>query len=97
MKEVGYDTVHIDKYGNVIGSIKGKYEGPKVLMDGHIDTVPVDEENGLKTIWWRSSRWKLFGRGTTDMKGSVCAMILAGAYLAQDLKKNLLEKYSWLE
>ena len=33
MKEVGYDTVHIDKYGNVIGSIKGKYEGPKVLMD----------------------------------------------------------------
>ena len=38
--EVGYDTVHIDKYGNVIGSVKGKYEGPKVLMDGHIDTVP---------------------------------------------------------
>ena len=47
---LGYDTVHVDKYGNVICSVKGKYEGPKVMMDGHIDTVPVDEENGLKNL-----------------------------------------------
>ena len=89
MKEVGYDTVHIDKYGNIIGSIKGKYPGPKVLMDGHIDTVPVDEKSWTeKPFGGEVHDGKLFGRGTTDMKGSVCAMILAGAYLAQDLKKE---------
>lgn len=87
--EVGYDTVHIDKYGNVIGSVKGKYEGPKVLMDGHIDTVPVDEEKWTKKPFAGNIEdGKLYGRGTTDMKGAVCAMLLAGAYLAQDLKKE---------
>lgn len=25
--KLGYDKVHVDKYGNVICSIKGKYEG----------------------------------------------------------------------
>lgn len=87
--EVGYDTVHIDKYGNVIGSVKGKYEGAKVLMDGHIDTVPVDEEKWTKKPFAGNIEdGKLYGRGTTDMKGAVCAMLLAGAYLAQDLKKE---------
>ena len=87
--EVGYDTVHIDKYGNVIGSVKGKYEGPKVLMDGHIDTVPVDEEKWTKKPFAGNIEdGKIYGRGTTDMKGAVCAMLLAGAYLAQDLKKE---------
>ena len=46
--KLGYDEVHVDKYGNVICTIKGKYEGPTVLMDGHIDTVPVDEEKWTK-------------------------------------------------
>ena len=87
--EVGYDTVHIDKYGNVIGSVKGKYEGPKVLMDGHIDTVPVDEEKWTtKPFAGDIADGKMYGRGTTDMKGAVCGMLLAGAYLAQDLKKE---------
>ena len=43
-KDIGYDTVHIDRYGNIIGCIKGKKNGLKVLMDGHMDTVPVQEE-----------------------------------------------------
>lgn len=30
MKEVGYDTVHIDKYGNVIGSIKGNMKDQSI-------------------------------------------------------------------
>ena len=37
----GFDSVHVDKYGNVIGCIKGSRPGPKILFDGHIDTVPV--------------------------------------------------------
>lgn len=29
--EVGYDTVHVDKYGNVIGSVKENMKGQKYL------------------------------------------------------------------
>ncbi|MBR8700955.1 N-formyl-4-amino-5-aminomethyl-2-methylpyrimidine deformylase [Fusobacterium sp. DD29] len=87
--EVGYDEVHIDKYGSVIGKIKGNYPGPKVLMDGHMDTVPVDEEKWEKKPFeGEVIDGKLYGRGTSDMKGALCAMLLAGAYLAQDLKKE---------
>jgi len=58
-------------------------------MDGHIDTVPVDEEKWTKKPFAGNIEdGKLYGRGTTDMKGAVCAMLLAGAYLAQDLKKE---------
>ena len=37
----GFDMVMGDQYGNVIGKIVGKRPGPKVLFDGHVDTVPV--------------------------------------------------------
>lgn len=44
MKQMGFDEVTVDKYGNIIGCIKGNRPGKKVLFDGHIDTVPVTEE-----------------------------------------------------
>ncbi len=88
-KEIGYDSVHIDKYGNIIGGIKGNSPGPKVLLDGHMDTVPVDDTNWTKSPFsGEIIEGKLYGRGTSDMKGSLCSMILAGSYLAQDLNKN---------
>ena len=43
-KSHGYDEVITDDYGNVIGHIRGKQPGPKVLFDGHMDTVPVTNE-----------------------------------------------------
>lgn len=87
--KLGYDTVHVDKYGNVICSIKGKYKGPKVMMDGHIDTVPVDEEKWTKKPFAGDIiDGKIYGRGTSDMKGADCGMLLAGAYLAQDLNRE---------
>lgn len=87
--KIGYDTAYIDKYGSIICSIKGKYEGTKVLMDGHIDTVPVDEEKWTKKPFaGEVIDNKLYGRGSSDMKGADCGMLLAGAYLAKDLNKE---------
>ena len=51
MKEAGvFDEIETDCYGNVIGHIKGKNPGPKVLFDGHIDTVPVGNLKDLSLI-----------------------------------------------
>ena len=90
MKELGYDDVTIDAYGNVIGCIRGNGPGAKILLDGHVDTVPVNE----------SQRWsvdpfggqvvsdRIYGRGASDMKGAVAAMICGTAYFAENCRRN---------
>lgn len=87
---LGYDEAFIDSYGNILGRIKGKKPGKNLLFDGHIDTVPVADP----------SQWvhppfggevvdgKIYGRGASDMKGAVSAMILAAAYFAEDSKRE---------
>ena len=45
LKNLGYDDVYVDAYGNVIGHIKGSKPGKKLLFDGHIDTVPVPDDS----------------------------------------------------
>lgn len=89
-KELGFDDCFVDVYGNIIGRIKGNKPGKKILFDGHIDTVPVPD----------ASKWtygpfdgtiadgKLYGRGTSDMKGQVGAMMSACSYFAEDCNKD---------
>ena len=36
---LGLEDVHIDRGGNVVGIRKGSGNGPKVLLEGHLDTV----------------------------------------------------------
>lgn len=38
-KELGLMDVHIDRGGNVTGIRKGNKNGPKILIEGHLDTV----------------------------------------------------------
>ncbi len=88
-KELGYDDCVVDKYGNVIGHIKGNKPGKKILFDGHIDTVPVDDSK------WKFAPYggeivdgKIYGRGASDMKGQVSAMMAACAYFAKDTNRD---------
>lgn len=90
MQELGFDEVNIDKYGSVIGHIKGENQGETILLDGHIDTVGVANKDE-----WTQNPFgaeiidnKIYGRGTSDMKGAVSAMISAAAYFKEDNKFN---------
>lgn len=87
-KQNDFDEVIIDEYGNVILVMEGMQNGPTVLFDGHIDTVPVQPAQ------WTSDPFsgeikdeKIYGRGTSDMKGAVSAMIAAAVNFAEDTKK----------
>lgn len=90
LEEFGFDDVQIDKYGNVIGRIKGNKPGKSILFDGHIDTVPVTDES----VWNYDPfggdiiEGKIYGRGTSDMKGQTSAMIAAASYFAEDVNKD---------
>ena len=86
MEEYGFDEVIIDRYGSVLGCIRGKRPGRTILMDGHIDHVDVidAEEWEHDPFGAEIVDGRIYGRGASDMKGSVTAMISAAAHFAQD-------------
>ena len=90
LKKKGFDSVTVDKYGNVIGCIKGNRPGKKVLFDGHIDTVPVTDETEWQYPPFAAEihDGKIYGRGTSDMKGAVAGFVTAAAAFAEDTKKD---------
>ncbi|MCH3916568.1 MAG: YgeY family selenium metabolism-linked hydrolase [Spirochaetia bacterium] len=86
MEQAGYDDVWIDEVGNVIGKINANQAGAaSVLFDGHVDTVAVPKENGWTTDPFGGTikDGKIWGRGISDMKGAVAAMVLAVAKVKQ--------------
>ena len=86
MEELGYDSVVIDEFGSCIGIINGSEPGKTILIDGHIDNVDVIDEKEWKHKPWGAEETdgKIYGRGTSDMKGSVCAAVIAAGNFKKD-------------
>lgn len=80
----GFSNCKIDKYGNFIACIKGKKPGLKILFDGHMDTVPVTDETKWEYPPFEAEihEGKIYGRGTSDMKGALSAMSVAAVNYA---------------
>jgi acetylornithine deacetylase len=58
---------------NVVGVVRGRQTGPRLLYCGHTDTVGVE---GMREPFTPRERdGLLFGRGAQDMKGGVVAMV----------------------
>lgn len=88
-KKNQFDDIQIDEYGNVLLYIKGNQPGPTILFDGHIDTVPVQSQQWtVDPFAGMIKDGKIYGRGTSDMKGAVSAMITAGLHFAKDTGKH---------
>lgn len=85
-----FDEVKIDSYGNVIGMMKGNRPGKKILFDGHIDTVPVENEEKWthEPFGAQLVDGKIYGRGTSDMKGAVAAMACAVSNFAKENNRD---------
>jgi len=90
MAEYGFDEVQVDRYGSVLGRIRGKRPGKTILMDGHIDHVDViDAESWIHDPFGGEIEdGRIYGRAASDMKGSVTAMISAAAWLAEDTDRD---------
>ena len=77
----GFSTVEIDRYGDLVAGGKGSRPGVRLLFDGHIDTVPADNARDWTTPPFTPvvRDGKLYGRGTSDMKGADAAFAVAAA------------------
>ncbi|EBW6364072.1 YgeY family selenium metabolism-linked hydrolase [Salmonella enterica subsp. enterica serovar Oranienburg] len=93
MRHYQFDDIHVDEYGNIVGGIVGNLPGKTLVLDGHIDTVPVSEDKWSHNPYGGDIKdGKIYGRGTTDMKGAVAAMISAVGFYGQDNQRNFAGK-----
>lgn len=87
MIELGYESIRVDECGNLTGELTGG-DGPTVMYDSHVDTVP----EGDPTAWTYApfggnvSDGRIYGRGTTDMRGALAASLVGLAAARNDGK-----------
>ena len=67
LEEIGMDVELLDerfpKTPIVVGRLRGDRPGPTIVLNGHLDTVPIPHEPP------RLDGETIYGRGTADMKG----------------------------
>ena len=68
-----------DNRANLIATLNDDSKGKNLLFNGHMDVVPpgIEEEWKLPPLSATIKRKKIFGRGSTDMKGGLAAMVIA--------------------
>lgn len=62
---------------NVVGNIKGKEDGLRILLNGHLDTVTLSRGWTKEPLKATIEEDRLYGLGALDMKGGSAAMMLA--------------------
>ncbi len=81
MSALGYREAFIDEAGNAVG-VWGKEGGERVLLLGHIDTVPGEIKVRRETV---DGKEILHGRGAVDAKGPFATFVQAVSRLPKDV------------
>lgn len=78
MNDLGYEDIHLDALGNVLGTF-GKANCPVLLLDSHMDTVPVTDEDQWAQPPFSGTilEGDIYGRGSADMKCGLAASLYA--------------------
>lgn len=75
-------------HANIVATVgKGK---PKIILCGHIDVVPAGDPKNWKfpPFSGKTEKGTILGRGASDMKGGIAAMLMAAAALKR-IEKEL--------
>ncbi len=67
------------KRPNIVGTLKGSKGSPKLVLNGHMDTVPPGDLEKWKFDPYEGTLHenKIYGRGSCDMKGGLASMLTA--------------------
>jgi acetylornithine deacetylase/succinyl-diaminopimelate desuccinylase-like protein len=68
----------------VVGRLRGDRPGPTVVLNGHLDTVPIPHERA------RVENGTIYGRGTADMKGALACFAEAARVVPQSFPGELV-------
>ena len=89
MKELGLEGAEIaarqPERPNIVYRQRGRVGSPCLLLNGHTDTKPVGEAD--RKLWKTDPlsptlvEGRLYGLGSTDMKGGLAAMVYSAAAL----------------
>ncbi|MFY4776859.1 peptidase [Metabacillus sp. RGM 3146] len=82
-----YSTrTHFKESPNIAAVLKGKEGGRSLILNGHIDVVPEGDLAQWKHEPYLadSKDGKIYGRGTSDMKGGTVALLMAMEALIQN-------------
>ncbi|MET4578623.1 YgeY family selenium metabolism-linked hydrolase [Ottowia thiooxydans] len=82
MRSLGF-AVTVDSNGSVLGLVGPEDAEVALMFDGHLDVVPVAGEWKHDPFGGEIADGRLYGRGSTDMKGGIAAAICAVAAAAQ--------------
>jgi succinyl-diaminopimelate desuccinylase len=78
-----------EKRTNLIAELDGRGEKAPIIFTGHMDTVPLGEaEWQVDPFGGEIVGDKIFGRGASDMKGGLAAMVAAAMSLADESELN---------
>lgn len=94
MVSEGFKRAVIDELGNVYGVVGEGRGGNTLIYNGHMDTVPpggMEDPYSAKILDGKEFGVEgpvIYGRGSSDMKGSLGAMLMAGAII-NELDINL--------
>jgi putative selenium metabolism hydrolase len=86
----GFSTLETDRYGSLVAGVAGARPGIRLLFDGHIDTVPAKNVQDWTTPPFEAvvRDGKLYGRGTSDMKGADAAFAVAAAQYLRETGRS---------
>jgi putative selenium metabolism hydrolase len=83
MRDLGYRDVTRDRLGNVVGFVGPEATSTSLLFDAHMDVVGVTGHWTVEPFGGAIRDGRLYGRGTTDMKGPLAAAMCGVAEAAQ--------------
>lgn len=98
-RELDFDEAYLDDAGNAVGVLRcgsGGGEGKTVMLNGHIDTVPLGDEAEWPhpplsgEVVGEGKEARLWGRGACDMKGALACMAHAARDVADEVSGTVL-------
>ncbi|WHH61267.1 M20/M25/M40 family metallo-hydrolase [Petroclostridium sp. X23] len=79
LQSFGVDSIIRQHVGpgrfNVVATLKGSKPGPRILLTGHMDTVPAGEGWDTDPFEAVVKDDRMYGRGALDMKGGIAAIL----------------------
>lgn len=86
MKEMDYDEVIRDDAGNVVGIMRGRRNGPNLLLNAHMDTVRAEQNEWSRPpLEPAAEDGRIYGLGASDCKSGIAAAVFAGHLLKRAL------------